>query len=121
MDEIMLAAYKLCAIPININYRYVEDELIYLIDNADITHLFYQKTFEQLVTNIKPKLPFLSRCISMDASGEEDCLDVNIQNILDDSQEQLFSHQKEAVMIIHSLYWWNDRYPKGLCGVWRMS
>lgn len=118
--EIMLAAYKLCAIPININYRYVEDELIYLIDNADITHLFYQKAFEQLVTNIKPKLPLLSRCISMDASGEEDCLDINIQNILDDSQEQLFSPPERSGDDKYILYTGGTTgYPKGV--VWRME
>ena len=33
--EAMLAAYKLRAVPINVNYRYVEEELVYLFDNAD--------------------------------------------------------------------------------------
>ena len=31
----MLAAFKLRAVPINVNYRYVEDELRYLLDDAD--------------------------------------------------------------------------------------
>ena len=51
--EIMLAAYKLCAIPININYRYVEEELKYLIDNADIEAVFYQKQFGTKLNNIE--------------------------------------------------------------------
>jgi hypothetical protein len=34
--ESMLACLKLRAIPINVNYRYVEAELRYLIDNADL-------------------------------------------------------------------------------------
>src|SRR5215510_3854327 len=33
--EAMLAAFKLGAVPINVNYRYVEDELRYLLDDAD--------------------------------------------------------------------------------------
>ena len=33
--EGMLAAFKLRAVPINVNYRYVERELQYLFDNAD--------------------------------------------------------------------------------------
>src|SRR3954451_3262857 len=32
----MLAAFKVRAVPININFRYVEDELLYLFDNADL-------------------------------------------------------------------------------------
>jgi hypothetical protein len=31
----MIAAFKIRAVPININFRYVEDELAYLFDNAD--------------------------------------------------------------------------------------
>ncbi len=34
--ETILAAYKLRAVPINVNYRYVEAELRYLFDNADL-------------------------------------------------------------------------------------
>jgi 3-oxocholest-4-en-26-oate---CoA ligase len=34
--EAMVAAFKLRAVPINVNYRYVADELRYLFDDADI-------------------------------------------------------------------------------------
>ena len=34
--EGLFAAYKLRAVPINVNYRYVEAELQYLFDNADL-------------------------------------------------------------------------------------
>ena len=33
--EAMLAAFKLRAVPVNVNYRYVTDELRYLLDNSD--------------------------------------------------------------------------------------
>ena len=33
--EAMLAAWKLRAVPINVNHRYVADELRYLLDNSD--------------------------------------------------------------------------------------
>ena len=55
----MLGAYKLCAIPININYRYVEEELKYLIDNADMEAVFYHKQFGAKLNNIKNDLPLL--------------------------------------------------------------
>ena len=34
--ESMAALYKIRAVPVNINYRYVEAELRYLFDNADL-------------------------------------------------------------------------------------
>jgi acyl-CoA synthetase (AMP-forming)/AMP-acid ligase II len=39
--EAVLAAFKNRAVPININYRYVEDELAYLLKNADCAALLY--------------------------------------------------------------------------------
>jgi acyl-CoA synthetase (AMP-forming)/AMP-acid ligase II len=38
--EAMLACYKARAVPININYRYVTDELQYLCDDGDLVALF---------------------------------------------------------------------------------
>ena len=43
--EAMLAAFKLRAVPININFRYVEDELRYMFDNADVVALVYERQF----------------------------------------------------------------------------
>ncbi len=34
--ETTLAAYKLRAVPVNVNFRYVDEELSYLFDNADL-------------------------------------------------------------------------------------
>ncbi|MDQ1511302.1 MAG: 3-oxocholest-4-en-26-oate---CoA ligase, partial [Actinomycetota bacterium] len=39
--EAMLACYKARAVPINVNYRYVADELNYLCDDADLVALFH--------------------------------------------------------------------------------
>ena len=35
--ETMLAAYKMRAVPMNVNYRYVAEELAYLFANADLS------------------------------------------------------------------------------------
>ena len=71
--EVMLGAYKLCAIPININYRYVEEELKYLIDNADMEAVFYHKQFGAKLNNIKNDLPILKDfiCINDDSDAND--------------------------------------------------
>jgi acyl-CoA synthetase (AMP-forming)/AMP-acid ligase II len=43
--EGMLAAFKLRAVPVNINYRYVERELGYLYDDAGLTALICHRAF----------------------------------------------------------------------------
>jgi acyl-CoA synthetase (AMP-forming)/AMP-acid ligase II len=48
--EGMLAALKLRAVPININFRYVEDELRYLYENADLVGLVFHREFAPRVS-----------------------------------------------------------------------
>ena len=70
--EASLACYKIRAVPINVNYRYVEDELLYLFDNADLKALVYGKEFTSRVNNVASQLPQLNLYIAVeDSSGEE--------------------------------------------------
>jgi 3-oxocholest-4-en-26-oate---CoA ligase len=57
--ETLWAVFKLRAVWVNINYRYVEDELAYLFDNADLTHLVVQPEFAERATAVAPSLPHL--------------------------------------------------------------
>jgi len=38
--ELILACYKARAVPINVNWRYTESEIAYLVDNADLVQLW---------------------------------------------------------------------------------
>ena len=64
--EAMLAAFKLRAVPINVNYRYVEDELVYLLENSDAVVLLHEAQFSPLVEAARVRLPLLRHVISMD-------------------------------------------------------
>jgi acyl-CoA synthetase (AMP-forming)/AMP-acid ligase II len=55
--EAMLAAYKLRAVPINVNYRYVEDELRYLFDDADLVGVLHDAQFTDRVEAVRGDLP----------------------------------------------------------------
>src|SRR5262249_52838766 len=57
--EAMLAAFKLRAVPVNINYRYVEDELAFLLANADIAALLYQPELSSRVAAVADRTPDL--------------------------------------------------------------
>ncbi len=68
--EAMLAAYKIRAVPVNVNYRYVEDELIYLFDNADVVALVALQEYGPRLANVVPKVDGLRHVIiSADDSG----------------------------------------------------
>ena len=74
--EGMLAAYKLRAVPININFNYVEKELLYLFDNADLKALIAHQQYLPRVSAIRPELPKLQTILYVaDNSGADtgDC------------------------------------------------
>lgn len=52
-----LAACKLRAIPLNINYRYVANELRYIYDNAKLAVLMYSAPLAVEVTSVLPDYP----------------------------------------------------------------
>jgi len=54
--ETLWAVFKLRAVWININYRYVEDELAYLFDNADLVHLVVEPEFAERAATVAPTL-----------------------------------------------------------------
>src|SRR6516165_10768837 len=55
--ETAWAVFKLRAVWININYRYVKDELRYLFSNADLVGLVHAREFSPLVAALAPELP----------------------------------------------------------------
>ena len=54
--EALLAALKARLVPVNVNYRYREDELAYLFDNSDATAVVYEATFAREVAALRGRL-----------------------------------------------------------------
>jgi acyl-CoA synthetase (AMP-forming)/AMP-acid ligase II len=75
--EAMLACYKIRAVPINVNYRYVEEELLYLLDDADFKAIFFEAEFSDRLGAIKSRLPLLAHYICFDPlpSGQDSLVD----------------------------------------------
>lgn len=70
--ETLWAVFKLRAVWININYRYVEEELRYLFDNADLKALVYQRQYAPRVAGVLPAMPLLGHSIAIeDGSGAD--------------------------------------------------
>ena len=68
------ATFKNESVPINVNYRYQEDELIYLLDNSDAEAIFYQACYADRIKAIKDKLPKIKAYIQV-MDGSEDLLE----------------------------------------------
>ncbi|HTF32274.1 MAG TPA: acyl-CoA synthetase [Myxococcota bacterium] len=70
--EAMFAAFKLRAVPINVNFRYVEDELQYLFDDADLVALLHQRELSPRVSAVRERVPRLRHFIAVDDDSGAD-------------------------------------------------
>jgi 3-oxocholest-4-en-26-oate---CoA ligase len=61
----MMAAFKLRAVPININYRYVEAELAYLFDDADLVALVHDVAYAPRVAAVAGDVETLRHFVAM--------------------------------------------------------
>ncbi|NUP02835.1 MAG: acyl-CoA synthetase [Nonomuraea sp.] len=61
----LLAALKIRAVPINVNYRYVEAELLYLYQDSDIRALIYDIEFDSRVAAVAHQAPLLDHLIAV--------------------------------------------------------
>jgi acyl-CoA synthetase (AMP-forming)/AMP-acid ligase II len=69
--EGMLGAMKARAAPFNVNYRYVEEELLYLFDNADARAVIYHASFAPTLARVRERLPGIRLWLQVDdGSGE---------------------------------------------------
>ncbi|RCL37716.1 MAG: acyl-CoA synthetase [SAR86 cluster bacterium] len=79
------AIFKIGGVPINVNYRYVEEELIYLLDNSDAEAVFYHACYSSRIKQIAKSLPNIKAWIEV-ADGNKshfsDC--IRYEEILND-------------------------------------
>jgi acyl-CoA synthetase (AMP-forming)/AMP-acid ligase II len=70
--ESLFGVFKASLVPVNTNYRYVEDELIYLWDNADAVAVIFQGSFTHRVDAVRERLPRVRTWIWVD-DGTGEC------------------------------------------------
>ncbi len=68
--EAQFAVFKARAVPINVNYRYVEHELRYLFENADVEAVFFDAKYAHRLATIRDSLPGLKRFIQIDDGSD---------------------------------------------------
>ncbi|UGU32789.1 acyl-CoA synthetase [Mycolicibacterium smegmatis] len=70
--EAMIGSYRARVAPFNVSYRYVEEELLYLLTDSNARALVYNAEFAPRVAAIRDRLPNLAVLIQVaDDSGNE--------------------------------------------------
>jgi acyl-CoA synthetase (AMP-forming)/AMP-acid ligase II len=70
--EAMLGAYKARVAPVNVNYRYVAEELRYLLHDSGARAIVYHSAFAPTLAEVLPELPHLTVLLQIaDDSGND--------------------------------------------------
>ena len=102
--EAHLAGFKARMVPINVNYRYQAEELVYLLDNADAEALFFQAEFQPRIEEIRSRLPNIGLYVQVDDGGpppDEWALDYE-QALFDSSPMQRIERPGSDVYMLYT-------------------
>ena len=87
--EAMVAIFKARAVMVNVNYRYVENELQHIFENSDMVTLIVECRYLDRVANVLPKTPLLRTVIAVeDGTTGNDVASCDTENSLAIGYEQ---------------------------------
>jgi acyl-CoA synthetase (AMP-forming)/AMP-acid ligase II len=93
--EGMLACFKIRAVPINVNYRYVEEELLYIFENADMVACIHNEEFIPHIAQVKDSAPGLKTFVCVkDDSGH------------DPASIGAIEYEAALAPLMHGACWW---------------
>ena len=64
--ESQFGVFKMRGVPINVNYRYLDDELWYLLDNSDSEAIIFHSSLGDRVARVVERLPKIKLLIEVD-------------------------------------------------------
>jgi 3-oxocholest-4-en-26-oate---CoA ligase len=70
--ESVLGTFKAGLVPVNTNYRYGDDELVYLWDNADAVAVVFHGTFADRIAGLRDRVPRVTTWLWVD-DGTNPC------------------------------------------------
>jgi len=64
--EGLFGTFKMRGVPVNVNYRYLEDELVYLLDNSDAEALLFHGSLGDHVAKVRDRAPRVRLWVQVD-------------------------------------------------------
>ncbi|EFV90769.1 acyl-CoA synthetase [Dietzia cinnamea P4] len=61
--EAMVAIFKIRAVMVNVNFRYVSAELEYLLDNSDAVAVIHERRYSDVLEQTLPRTPGVRHCL----------------------------------------------------------
>ena len=112
--DAMMGAFKARMTPINVNYRYVADELRYILENSGSEALVFERSFAPIVEKVRSDLPGLTHYIVLeDGSDEPFEGGISFEDALAASSPDAAAHRARRGRRLHPVHRWNDGLPQG--------
>ena len=70
--EGQFAAFKIRAIPANVNYRYLDEELAYILNNADAEAVLFDSSLTERVDSVRSRCPKLKVFVRIGEGSSQD-------------------------------------------------
>jgi fatty-acyl-CoA synthase len=83
--EGVFATFKIRGVAVNINYRYLEDELVYLLDNSDAEALLFHGSLGDRVAKVRDRAPGVKLWIQVDDGSPQQEFAVPYEKLLADN------------------------------------
>jgi 3-oxocholest-4-en-26-oate---CoA ligase len=99
--ESMMAAFKIGAVPFNVNYRYRADELRYLFDNAKAAAVIHGAEFSDVMKEIKADLPKLRLTIAVE-DGIADAQGLTYSDLLTTPRSGPYEREEEDILLLYT-------------------
>ncbi len=74
--ETQFGVFKIGGCPINVNYRYKTDELVYLLENSDAEALVFQSSYAMRIWEVAARLPNIKLFVQVEDGSAEVLLDL---------------------------------------------
>jgi fatty-acyl-CoA synthase len=100
--EAQFGIFKIGGCPINVNYRYKADELVYLLENSDAEALVYQAQYAMRIWEIRKRLPGIKLFIQVDDGTEallDGAIDFEHAIVKHDPMERIIRKPDEIYML----------------------
>lgn len=119
--ETSFAAFKASLVPVNTNYRYLDDELAYLWDNADAVAVVFHGVFSERVEAVRSRVPNVKMWIWVDdGSGPKPDWAVDYEEIATSGSGRYVSPEGRSGDDITMIYTGGTTgMPKGV--MWRQD
>ena len=117
--ETLVAAFKARLVPVNVNYRYREEELVYLLDNSDATVVVYEAGFAGSVAKVRDRLPKVREWIELADGSEGNAFATSYEAIVGSGTDQRLDIQRAPTDLLFMYTGGTTGMPKGV--MWEHS